>query len=135
MNYYIVVEGEIGEKYLYQSWIPLVNPKLKYVDHISMIVENNFSIISGGGFPNYFDVIESAIEDVNFYNRIDKLVIAIDSEELSYSDKLDEMTEYLSKFKCEAETKIIIQHFCLETWALGNRRIIRPNPHCPRLIQ
>ena len=107
MNYYIVVEGEIGEKYLYQSWIPLVNPKLKYVDHISMIVENNFSIISGGGFPNYFDVIESAIEDVNFYNRIDKLVIAIDSEELSYSDKLDEMTEYLSKFKCEAETKII----------------------------
>lgn len=135
MNYYIVVEGEIGEKYLYQNWIPFVNPKLKHVKDISMIKENNFFIISGGGFPSYYGVIESAIEDVNSYDIIDELVIAIDSEDLSYSDKLNEMTEYLSQFKCKAEIRIIIQHFCLETWALGNRRIIRPNPNCPRLIQ
>jgi hypothetical protein len=31
MNIHIVVEGEVGEKYLYQSWIPLVNPALEYV--------------------------------------------------------------------------------------------------------
>ena len=99
------------------------------------IAENNFSIISGGGFPSYFDVIESAIEDVNFYNTIDRLVIAIDSEDLSYSDKLNEMTEYLSQFKCKAEIKIVIQHFCLETWALGNRRIVKPNPQSQKLIQ
>jgi len=135
MNLYIVVEGEVGEKYLYQNWVPLVNPNLKYVPHISVIEENNFSIISGGGFPNYFDVIESAIEDVNLYNTINRLVIAIDSEDLSYSDKLNEMTEYLSQFKCKAETKIIIQHFCLETWALGNRQIVRPNPRSQKLIQ
>jgi len=135
MNLYIVVEGEVGEKYLYQNWVPLVNPDLKYVQHISMIAGNNFSIISGGGFPSYFNVIESAIKDVNFYNTIDRLVIAIDSEDLSYSEKFNEITEYLSQFKCKAETKIIIQHFCLETWALGNRLIVSPNPQCQKLIQ
>jgi hypothetical protein len=135
MNLYIVVEGEVGEKYLYQNWVPLVNPNLKYVQDISMIAENNFSIISGGGFPSYYEVIESAIEDVNFYNTIDRLVIAIDSEDLSYSDKFNEMTKYLSQFKCKAETKIVIQHFCLETWALGNRQIVRTNPQSQKLIQ
>jgi len=134
MNLYIVVEGEV-EKHLYPTWVPLVNRNLKYVPHISEIEENNFSIITGGGFPSYFDVIESAIEDVNSYNTIDRLVIAIDSEDLSYLDKLNEMTEYLSHFKCKAEIKIIIQHFCLETWALGNRQMVRPNPQSRKLIQ
>ncbi len=135
MNLYIVVEGEVGEKYLYRNWIPLVNPILSYVQHISMIVENNFAILSGGGFPNYFDVIEAAIDDVNNYPNIDRLVIAIDSEDLSYSEKLSEMNHHLSQFRCKAETRVIIQHFCLETWALGNRQIIRQNPQCPKLIQ
>jgi len=135
MNLYIVVEGEVGEKYLYQSWVPLVNPNLTYVPHISLIDENHFSIISGGGFPNYFDTIQDAIEDVSIYNVIDRLVISVDSEDLSYSDKLEEMTDFLSQFKCRAEIKIIIQHFCLETWALGNRKIIRPNPQSQKLIE
>jgi len=48
MNIYIVVEGEVGVKKVYQHWVPLVNPNLNYVDHISLIVRNNFSILSGG---------------------------------------------------------------------------------------
>ena len=135
MNLYIVVDGEVGEKYLYRSWIPLVNPVLNYVQNITMIDKNNFSIISGGGFPNYFEVIEAAIEDVNRYAHINRLVIAIDSEDLSYSEKQSEMNQHLSKFKCKAEIRVIIQHFCLEAWALGNRQIIRPNPQCPKLNQ
>ena len=135
MNVYVVVEGEVGEKYVYQNWIPFVNPMLSYVQNLSMIAENNFASISGGGFPNYFDVIEAAIEDVNSYDHIDRLVIAIDSEDLSHSEKLSEMNQHLSRFRCKAEIRVIIQHFCLEAWALGNRTIIRPNPQCPILIQ
>ncbi|WP_319405333.1 hypothetical protein [uncultured Desulfosarcina sp.] len=135
MNLYIVVEGEVGEKYLYQNWVPLVNPKLKFVSHLSAIVKNNFSIISGGGYPSYFDVIEAAIEDVNSYSLIDRLVISVDSEELSFLDKLMEMNKFISQFKCKADIKLIIQHFCLEAWALGNRMIIRPNPQSLKLIE
>ena len=135
MNLYVVVEGEVGEKYVYQNWIPFVNPILRYVHHVSMITDNNFAIISGGGFPNYFDVIEAAIDDVNSYDHIDRLVVAIDSEDLSYSEKLSEMNQHLLSVRCNAETRVIIQHFCLEAWALGNRLIMRPNPQCPKLIE
>ena len=135
MNIYIVVEGEVGARKLYQHWVPLVNPNLIYVDHISLVVRNNFSILSGGGYPQYFDTIASAIDDVNSLNNIDRLVISVDSEELSFNEKSDEMFEFLSKFECKSEIKIIIQHFCLETWALGNRAIIRTNPQLPSLIR
>ena len=135
MNIHIVVEGEVGEKKLYQHWVPLVNPKLNYVDHISLLVRNNFSILSGGGYPNYFDTIASAIDEVNSLNNIDRLVISVDSEELSFKEKFDEMYEYLSQFNCKPEIKIIIQHFCLETWALGNTVILRTNPQLQSLIR
>lgn len=135
MNIYAVVEGEVGEKKVYQHWIPLVNAELCYVDHISLIRGNNFSIISGSGYPNYFNVIEAAIEDVNHYGNIDRLVISIDSEDLSYEEKQIEVTDYLSQLVCHAEIKVIIQHFCLETWGLENKIVIRPNPRLPRLIE
>jgi hypothetical protein len=120
---------------VYRHWITLVNPKLIYVDHISSIVKNNFSILSGGGYPQYFEIIASAIDDINSLENIDRLIISVDSEELSYKEKADEMLEYLSQFECNSEIKIIIQHFCLETWALGNRAIIRNNPQLPSLVR
>ena len=135
MNIYIVVEGEVGEKKLYRHWVPLVNPKLNYVHHLSLIAKNNFSILSGGGYPHYFDIIASAVDDVNSSDNIDRLVISVDSEEFSYKEKSDEILEYISQFDCKSEIKIIIQHFCLETWALGNMAIIRTNPQLPSLIR
>jgi hypothetical protein len=135
MNIFIVVEGEVGEKKVYQHWVPLVNPELNYVPHISLVDNNNFSILSGGGHPQYFDVIDSAIDDVNSLNNIDRLVISVDSEDLSYEEKYDEILKFSSQFKCKSEIKIVVQHFCLETWGLGNRAIIRQNPQLPTLIQ
>jgi hypothetical protein len=31
------------------------------------------------------------------------------------------------------EIRIVVQHFCFEAWALGNRRIVRPHPTSSRL--
>ncbi|MCD4743977.1 MAG: hypothetical protein K8R67_16060 [Desulfobacteraceae bacterium] len=95
MNVFIVVEGEIGERYVYEKWIPLINPKLSVVNSIFDIKNDNFAIIAGMGYPNYFDVIKSAIDDINGVNNIDRLVIAIDSEEMSFDDKLKEVEDYL----------------------------------------
>jgi len=127
MNIYVVVEGRT-EKPVYKSWIPLINPHLAYVNDIYDIQRNNFSIISGGGYPNYYAVIENAIQDVNDVGNIDRLVISVDSEENSREDKLEEVDSFLQDLQCVAPIIILIQHFCIETWALGNRRIIRRNP-------
>lgn len=133
MNYYLVVEGNVSEKKLYEKWVSYINPDINYVNHISKIQKNNFSIFSGGGYPHYLSIITAAIEDVNCYSQIDKLVIAVDSEDLSYEEKYNEIEAHVTKFKCHAEIKIVIQHYCLETWALGNKVIISKFPHSQRL--
>ena len=128
MNFYIVVEGEVGEKLIYKEWIPLVNKNLKYVKNIWEIESNNFSIISGGGYPNYLEVVISAIQDINDYKNVDKLIIAVDSEDQTLEQKHEEVMECLLQNPCNKDTEIIVQHFCMETWALGNAKLIKQNP-------
>jgi len=132
MNIYIVVEGK-SEKPIYKSWIPFVNNRMRYVENIYDIQHNNFAIISAQGNPRYYELIESAIEDVNDHGNIDRLVIAVDSEELSRQEKYDEVKNYISNKKCISQISIIIQHFCIETWALGNRRILSRNTQSYKL--
>ncbi|MBN2531825.1 MAG: hypothetical protein JXB88_02975 [Spirochaetales bacterium] len=79
MNYYIVVEGET-EIEVYKSWICSRNPGLSYVNSIEEIRDNHFFILSGKGYPQYFNMIEAGIEDVRQYPHINYLVAAVDSE-------------------------------------------------------
>lgn len=127
MNLLVVVEGKV-EKKVYKHWISFINPNLTNVEHISKIENNNFTIVSGKGYPRYYEIIDSAIADINQYNNINRLIISIDSELLSSTEKLAEVQNFLADRKCSAEIKIIIQHFCFETWALGNKRIGPRNP-------
>ena len=70
MNIHIVVEGVVGEAKVYRHWVPLVNPSLSYVPHISEIANDNFSIVAGGGYPQYYDVIDACIADVHASGKI-----------------------------------------------------------------
>ncbi len=133
MNLYVIVEGERTEKTVYEKWIKFVNPRLQKVTDLSKIDENNYILYAGSGYPCYFDIICAGIEDVNNYDNIDRLVIAVDSEEMSYQEKYQEISEFLVDKPCRAQIQIIIQHFCIETWALGNRSIISRNPQNERL--
>lgn len=127
MNYYIVVEGKTERK-VYKGWVKYLVPELQYVNAIYDISQNHYSIISGGGYPEYFKTIAIAIDDVNSHNGIDKLLISIDSEDMTFQEKYDEITDFLSGKYCSAQIEIIIQHFCFETWALGNKKIVPRNP-------
>ncbi|MCH8293974.1 hypothetical protein IH992_23070 [Candidatus Poribacteria bacterium] len=133
MNIYVVVEGEIGERYVYEKWIPLANPEMTRVDTIFDIASNHFAIVAGGGYPSYFDTIEAEIENVNSVRNIDRFVIAIDSEEMTFEEKYEEVSEFIRDKPCAASIFIVIQHFCLETWALGNKRVGPRNPRHPTL--
>ena len=134
MNVYLIVEGN-GEKKVYAHWVPLVNPNLSVVNSLEEVQHNNLIIISGGGYPNYLDVIEDGIEDVVGNEQLDRLVIAIDSEEMSYEEKQKEIEQIVDASGEDLDYKIIVQHFCLETWALGNKVIVSRKPKNLQLQQ
>jgi hypothetical protein len=83
VNLYILVEGDVGAKLIYKEWIQLANKSLRYVRDISEIEKNNY-YPSAGGYPFYFESMEGAIADVNYWGNIDRLVFAVDSEELTF---------------------------------------------------
>jgi hypothetical protein len=130
MNIYVVVEGSVEEK-VYKRWIPYVNDQITYSgSNVSDLSNNNFAIISGHGYPYYKEVICDAIIDVNDGGNVDKLVIAIDSEEMTREEKYSEIQGFIQT-ECEPSRTpifIVTQHFCIETWALGNRSFGPVNP-------
>jgi len=134
MNIYVVVEGR-GDKKVYEEWVPLVNPSLSYVENAADISNSNFTVVSAHGYPFYFGTIEAAIEDVNSHGNIDRLVLGVDSEDMSFAEKMAEMEGFISERPCSASVYVVIQHFCLETWALGNRRVFPRSPHSQLLLE
>jgi hypothetical protein len=133
LNIYLVVEGPVGEKQVYTHWVPLVNPALSVVASLADVRSNNLVIYSGGGYPKYFDVIRAGIEDVYSNPHIDRLVIAVDSEEMSYEEKRREIVDFVASVSVAIDYRIIVQHFCLETWALGNQVVVTRYPKDERL--
>ena len=132
MNIYVLVEGKT-EKPVYKSWISYVNPELTYVSHPSELIDNQFSIVSAMGYPGYFQHIDSAVADVATSMTIDRLVVAIDSEEMTREEKYNEVEARILSSGVLIDYRIIVQHFCIETWALGNRRIVGVLPQSPDL--
>ena len=132
MNIYVLVEGKC-EKKVYKSWIPYVNPCLTYVEHPSEMENNHFSIVSSMGYPQYLEDVESAVIDVASSTVIDRLVVAIDSEEMTREEKYGELDELIRSVDAAMDYRIIVQHFCLEAWALGNSRIVGLLPQDPIL--
>lgn len=135
MNIYVIAEGQKGTKKLYRNWIPYVNSDLSCVDYIKDVQQNNVFVFFGRGQPEIWDRIQVAVDDVNTNEVFNRLVVAIDSEEMTFQDKLDEARSKLSQHKCRVEIRYIIQHFCLETWLLGISRVFRKKPRDADLIR
>lgn len=144
MNVYIVVEGEVGEKKVYEKWIPLVNASLSFAPTINDVLQNNFYIAIGGGYPNLFEIIEDGIEDVSGiysggHRLFDRFVVVIDSEEHTPQEKNSEISDFVDEIviqkNIQLDYRVIVQHFCLETWALGNRKIFSNNIGIPELAR
>ena len=133
MNVYLVVEGLVCEKRVYSHWVPLTNPSLSVVSNIDEVTNNSVLIMAGGGYPSYFDVIEAGVKDVAGNSAFDRLVVAIDSEEMTFDDKYSEIKEFIDCLGHQIKYKIVVQHFCLETWALGNKAIVTRHPKDPKL--
>jgi len=134
MNFYIVVEG-IGDKKIYETWIPLVNPSLKKANLLNEVDQNCFFIISGGGYPNYLDIINNGIETVNNLSIFNRYIISVDSEDFTKDEKYNEIQNHLQGKTCYVPIDIVIQHFCIETWLLGNLKIGPRNPKSAKVAE
>lgn len=131
MKIIVLVEG--NEKKIFKHWIPYVNPNLSYITgaDITKLVRNSFLIVLVGGHSKYEDFIKNAVEDINNHGAIDRFVVCVASEDLTYDEKYEEINLITQKYPSNAETHIVIQHFCFETWALGNKRVFSRNPQDP----
>jgi len=125
MNIYVIVEGESATKKLYKNWIPFVNTNLRHVDYLPDVTNDNFYILHGYGQPYFLERVERAINDVNNLQLFNRLVIAVDSENADPYDKQSEISNRVDRIGCRVEVRYVIQHFCLETWLLGNRQMFR----------
>lgn len=127
MNIYVIVEG-VTETKVYPEWIKYTNSSLTRANYIDEVTSNNYYLVSGNGYPYIFNIIDNAILDTNEHDQFDRLVIAIDSESLTLTQRYQEIENYVLAQNPRVEIKIIVQHFCFETWALGNERQGPRNP-------
>ena len=131
MNIYFLVEGKTEWK-VYPKWLAYLAPHLTRVSFSSDATNNNYYLISGGGFPSILDNhLVDSVNDVNAAGNYDYLVLAIDADDISADEKEEEVSRFVSSNNIVLDScKLIVipQVVCMETWFLGNRRIYARNP-------
>ena len=132
MNLYFILEGEKTEVLLYPKWISYLKPELKQVDFEKDIVENNYYIFSGGGIPSIYNHTVNAIKNINDNPIFDKLIVCLDGEEIGVDARISEIKKHILTtgvvLNKTCEIEYVIQNVCIETWFLGNRRIVKRIP-------
>ncbi len=138
MNLYFLVEGKTESK-LYPKWLKHLIPELSRIYAPGDADKNNDFLISGGGFPHLlYRRLPDSIDDVNGSANYDYLVLCLDADEQSVTERLEEVNQFvhnegLTLNNCEL--KIIVQNRCIETWLLGNRIVYPRQPVTPEFIE
>lgn len=132
MNLYFILEGEKTEVLLYPKWINYILPNYSEVDFENDATTDNFYIFSGGGIPSIYNHTVNAIKNINDNPIYDKLIVCLDGEELGVKERIEEIQKYLSdsgeKLNTECEIHFAVQNVCIETWFLGNKKIVKKVP-------
>lgn len=139
MNVYFLVEGRSTESKIYPKFIDYffegdLNRVKKYSDMKQD--KNNYYLISGEGYPQiYTHILPATIQDINSVGNFDYLIVALDADDLSEAERIEEFNSYINSYKdrgiilnpnCRLE--LIVQNRCFETWFLGNKTIYKENP-------
>ncbi len=94
MNLYFLVEGDMTETRVYDSWVPYVFNGFTPVEDHEKAKDSNYYIVSGGGYPQYIDRIIQSFENLNDVPALyEHFFICIDSEEMSKEEKWNEVQE------------------------------------------
>jgi hypothetical protein len=130
MNLYFLVEGKTERK-VYPKWLAHLAPQLERVNSPCEATDNNYFLISGGGFPSILDNhLKDSVSDINNSGKFDYLVLLIDTDDVSAAEKTEEVEEFIRSNDIifnDCEFIILPQVVCMETWFLGNPRIYSKN--------
>jgi len=127
MSLYLLVEGDQTEPLIYASWLRHCLPTWRRVERVEDVEDDTFFMISGRGYPSYLNRIKAAIADVQTHG-VRWLWICVDSEEMSHEQKTNEIRSILDECHAFQGTRVIVQHCCLETWLLGNAKVVKRVP-------
>ena len=137
MNIYFLVEGRTTEPKVYPKFCDyFFDGKLERSRQLADVIDNNYYLLSANGYPQIFtSILKSSIEDINNHGKIDRLIICIDSEEGDIQTREQELSKYLDNYRKDGvvldtncQLHLIVQHRCIETWFLGNKRVYKSNP-------
>ncbi len=133
MNLYFLVEGTQSERKVYPAWLAYLLPELQRVDNCDDVKEKNYYLISGEGYPSLYNYIPPApsIAEINSNGKYSYFVVCLDAEENTVAELTTEIEDFLSQQKLKlnnAELVLIFQNRCLESWLLGNRKILQHIP-------
>ncbi len=137
MNLYFLVEGKRTEKKVYPAWLAHLVPQLRRVDDPCELGDQcGYFIFSGEGYPSLLDVhLSAAIADYNASGKFNRLVICLDVDDSTPADRCQVVFDRASSLGFPAnQLRVIAQECCIESWFLGNRRAVAPNPQNPELV-
>jgi len=138
MNSYFLVEGKTERK-VYPRWISYFIPSLKRVHAPGEVIENNYFLISGGGYPSLLDVhLPNSVADINDSGKYDYFVVVLDADEIPVGARVQEVKDKIAKKGMDlrnCELQIIVQNRCIETWFLGNHIVFSRNPGTSELME
>ena len=128
MNFYLLVEGRRTEAKIYPAWFSYLIPNFKRVKSFSDVTDNCYYLVSGFGYPSVIqDHFPNAVKDIKQVKKFNALVLALDAGESGYERRLKEVNDFAEKEKLidnSYQLIVIVQNVCIETWLLGNRKII-----------
>lgn len=132
MNLYFILEGEQTEVILYPKWINYILPNYTQVYFEKDVVNNNYYIFSAGGIPSIYHHTVNAIKNINQNPAFDMLIVCLDGEEIGQENRIKEIKDYINKsgvlLTKECKIEFVVQNICIETWFLGNRKIVKKIP-------
>ena len=128
MNLYFLVEGRRTEKRVYKSWVNHVFPLLEEAERVEDLVGNNFFILSGNGYPSYCERIPRSLQDIEKHGSIDHYFVCVDAEEIGMSEKFREIESIITGNSKVEQYHIVVHDCCIETWFLGNRKMMKKIP-------
>jgi hypothetical protein len=123
LNLYFLLEGKT-EKKVYPKLLEHLLPHLKKVQFANKVEENNYYLISVGGFPSLFNIaLPNAIKEVDENGNFDYLILVLDTDNKSEIRERIEDAKKNTKLESNCRFHIVAQESCIETWFLGNRAI------------
>ena len=143
MNLYLLMEGRRGEAKVYPAWLASLDrpyTRLMKLSDVDPRGSRSFYPFSAEGYPSIVGHhLKNAVADVVNTPRFDWLVVCLDVDESSVVARIPEVEAVATSHGLDSSSVRLFvcpQDRCLESWVLGNSKIIgaAPPPYLNELL-